>query len=203
MNLRESLGPWRRDLCWVWGLRGLPAQLVWFQWRARRLATRTGDWFSLQSATRPADLRILLQLAKGCRHVVELGTATGWTALSLALEDAGRRVVTYDPFARRTERHLELVAPEVSARIEWIAAPGATGPRSAETVDLLYIDSSHERAPTIAEVSAWRPYLRPGALVVFDDFDHPDFSGVHAAIDELELAGEQLGTLYVHGNAGV
>jgi hypothetical protein len=47
-------------------------------------------------------------------------------------------------------------------------------------------------------VLAWRPLLRPGSLIVFDDFRHPDFPGVHEAIAELELEGEPRGTLYIH-----
>jgi Methyltransferase domain len=54
-------------------------------------------------------------------------------------------------------------------------------------VDLLYIDSSHDRLETVAEVLAWRPVLRPRSLIVFDDFRHPDFPGAHEAIAELKL----------------
>jgi hypothetical protein len=65
-------------------------------------------------------------------------------------------------------------------------------------VDLLYIDSSHDRAQTVAEVLAWRSALIPGSLIVFDDFTHPDFPGVREAIADLGLEGEQRGTMYIH-----
>ena len=134
------------EVWWAARLSTLPPRVAWFQWRARRLASRTGDAFSLTSATRPADLRELLGLAKGRRQVVELGTATGWTAISLALAEPLRDVVTYDPFERdEPERYLRLVGPETRRRVRLMIASGSSGPRDRSPVDLLYVDSSHDR----------------------------------------------------------
>ena len=202
-RIRAWLGRQRRDLRWLWGLRGLPLPVLVFQWRARRLASRIGDSFSLTSATRPQDLRLLVHLANGSRRVVELGTAMGWTAITLALADPQRRVVTYDPYERpEPQGYLALVGADVRARVELVIAPGASGPRDGEPVDLLYIDSSHDRDETIAEVHAWLPQLRLGALVVFDDYGHPNHPGVREAIDALGLDGERRGTLFVHRHRG-
>src|SRR6202453_980278 len=85
------------ELRWYADLRALPLRVALFQARARMLAHRHNDRFSLTSVTRPGDLRTLLSLAAGAAHVVELGTATGWTAISLALSDPGRRVTSFDP----------------------------------------------------------------------------------------------------------
>lgn len=198
-SLRSRVGRTLRDVRWLAGLAGLRPAVVAFQWRARRLARRLDDRFSLTSVTRPADLRILLQLAEGRRRVVELGTATGWTAITLALDDPDREVISFDPFERpEPARYLQLVSEPVRARVELILAPGATGPRSPAPVDMLYIDSSHERQDTIDEVLAWRDHLAPGALIVFDDYTNPNFPGVREAIDHLQLAGSQRGTLFVH-----
>lgn len=196
--LRAALGRRRRDLAWAWGLRGLRPRVAWFQWRARRVAHRMGDTFSLVAATRPADTQSLIGLARGCRRVVELGTATGWTAITLALDDPERRVVSYDVVGRGPERYLGLVPRDVRDRIELVLASGSTGPRDDQPVDLLYIDSSHEREQTMAEVRAWQPHLRVGALVLFDDYTHPDYPGVREAIEELGLEGHRRGTLFVH-----
>jgi predicted O-methyltransferase YrrM len=187
------------DLRYAARLRVLPLRVAWFQWRARLLARRAEDHFSLASATRPADLSVLLKLARGRRSVAELGTATGWTAIAFALADHGRDVITYDPFDRpERQRYLGLIGPQVRSRIEFFAAPGSSGPPEGRTVDLLYIDSSHLREETISELSAWRSALSPGALVVLDDYTHPDYPGVREAVDELRLSGEQRGTMYVH-----
>jgi hypothetical protein len=185
---------------WVAGLLVLPRPVAWFQLRARRLAWSTGDMFSLTSATRPADLRTLLSVANGRRHVVELGTATGWTAISLALADPQRRVLSCDVVERaEPQRYLALVPGAVRDRIELAIRAGAQGSPDDRVVDLLYIDSSHERLETIAEVEAWRPAISDGGLIVFDDYTHPDFPGVREAIDELGLYGSRRGTLFVHG----
>jgi predicted O-methyltransferase YrrM len=130
--------------------------------------------------------------------VVELGTATGWTAISLALADPARRVTTFDIVARpEPARYLRLTSADVRARIELVTAAGADGPRDDRPVDLLYIDSSHERQQTVDEVAAWRSALAPGAAIVFDDYGHPEYPGVREAVDELGLGGRRAGTLFV------
>lgn len=177
----------------------LSPQVLWFHWRARRLAWRMGDLFSITSVTRPPDTRVLLDLAKGRSRIVELGTATAWTAITLALDEAERHVITYDPFDRpEPESYLRLVRRDVRDRIEMVIAPGSTGPRDREPVDLLYIDSSHEREQTIEEVRAWQPHLSTGALIIFDDYTHPDFPGIREAVEDLALEGEQRGKLFIH-----
>jgi predicted O-methyltransferase YrrM len=180
-------------------MRLLPPRVALFHWRARRRASAIGDVFSLTSATRAEDLSRLLKLAANRRSVAELGTATGWTAISLALSDRGRQVITHDP-VRHPERsaYLELVSPDVRARITWADAAGRSGPPPGLEVELLYIDSSHTRDETIAELEAWRDALVPGALVVLDDYLHPDYSGVREAIEALALDGRAVGTMYVH-----
>jgi predicted O-methyltransferase YrrM len=186
------------ELRWYSDLRALPLRVALFQARARVVAHRRGDRFSLTSVTRPGDLRTLLSLARGRAHVVELGTATGWTAISLALSDPARRVTSFDPVSRpEPARYLRLVGPEVRSRITLVAAPGSDGPRDDRPVDLLYIDSSHDRQPTIEEVDAWRPALAPGAVIVFDDYGHPDYPGVREAVQELGLDGRLVGALFV------
>jgi len=144
-------------------------------------------------------MRVLLKLTRGRSRVVELGTATAWTAITFALDDRRRRVVTYDVIEREeAKRYLDLVGPDVRERIELVVAPGCTGPRGQQPVDLLYIDSSHTREHTIAEVRAWQPYLRSGAPILFDDYTHPDYPGVREAIEELGLEGELRGKLFIH-----
>jgi predicted O-methyltransferase YrrM len=190
---------WLGEMQWAVGLVGLPPAVVSFQLRARRLAWQTEDYLSLMSATRPEKLRGLLRLARGAQYVAELGTATGWTAISLALAAGGRRVITFDVVERaEPRRYLALAGPGARERVKLVTAPGSEGPPDATPVDLLYIDSSHEREQTIAEINAWRPVLRPGATIVFDDYGHPDYPGVAEAIEQLGLAGERRGTQFVH-----
>ncbi len=177
--------------------RHLPPRVSWFLVRARLRARRTGDLFAITSSLAPADLARLLRLAGDRTEIAELGTAHGWTAAALALALEDRHVVTFDPVERpERERYLALLDDRARARIEYVAAAGATGPRP---VQLLYIDSSHEREETLAEVRAWRPLMPPGSLIVFDDYENPAYPGVTEAVAELGLAGERVGgRLFTH-----
>lgn len=198
-QLLDGLRGWRRDLSFFVALLGLPPRVIVFQWRARRLALRVEDRFSVVSATRPRDLTELIGLARGRRHVVELGTGTGWTAISLAITDRKRTVTSYDPIERsERELYLQLIKLSARDRITLVRASGVDVANPPESVDLLYIDSSHSREETIREVTEWRPFLVDDALLVFDDFTHPEYSGVREAITQMGLSGEQCGTLFVH-----
>ena len=198
-------GPWRRlrrlppNVRFLLSLRVLPCGVAVFQWRARRLAAKLGDEFGPVSATRPAKLATLLELAENRRYVVELGTAMAWTAIALALADRTREVASYDPVERReVDLYLTLVPAAVRRRVSVIVGPSDQGPRVERTVDLLYIDSSHEREGTLRELKAWSPALSKAAVVVFDDYSHPDYPGVKQAIEELGLDGVEREGLFVH-----
>ncbi len=189
----------RRELRFLAALRVLPPKVAAFQWRARRLASRSGDDFSRVSATRPMKLATLLSLAENRRCVVELGTATGWTSISLLLADPRRVLVSYDVIHRpELDRYLQLVSAAVRRRLQFVCAAGDEGPRGDMQVELLYIDSSHARTPTIREVQAWKSVLVAGALIVFDDYTHDEYPGVREAVQDLGLDGQQRHGLFVH-----
>jgi predicted O-methyltransferase YrrM len=182
----------------VEAVRRLPWPVARFVVRARSLARRDGDVFSLDSALRPAKLAVLLEAAAGRRTVVELGTGTAWATIALAIADPERTIESWDPVARlQREGYLDLAAPDVRRRITFVEGLGEDGPGAVGDVDLLFIDSSHEREPTLSEVATWRPVLAPGALVVFDDYGHPDYPGVAEAVAELGAVGEARASLYL------
>jgi predicted O-methyltransferase YrrM len=197
--VRERLRKLRREARFLVQLRVLPPRVALFQWRAWRLAWRSDDRFSQVSTTRPRRLQVLLSAARGRKRVVELGTATAWTAISLALADSQRTVLSYDPIERQErERYLRLVPQAVRERLTFVTAPGDEGPPAGEVVDLLYVDSSHELEGTISELQAWRPAFAQDAVVVLDDFANPDYPGVAEAVHHLGLEGEQREGLFVH-----
>jgi predicted O-methyltransferase YrrM len=179
----------------------LPPAVAWFHGRALCVALARGDAFTLRSAASPRQVAELLRLARGRRRIVELGTATGWTAAALTVADPARTVVSCDPHVQPgRDRYLHLLGAPARARLVLAHATGveaaALDAREAE-VDLLFIDSSHQRQPTIDEWHAWRPRLAPGALVVFDDHDHPDFPGVAEAVEHLGLTGRRCEGMFV------
>ena len=178
--------------------RRLPRQVARFHRRARRLAERTGHAWGLEAATTPDDLARLLRLARGRRSVVELGTGPAWTAISLALADPARRVTSFDPVVHEhRDDYLALVPAETRAQVRFVQAEGALGATAHPAgVELLFVDSTHERAATVAELRAWGPRLAPGAVVVLHDYGHPDFPGVAEAVRELGLDGTVTGGMF-------
>lgn len=189
----------RAELGLLLSLRVLPGRVAWFFVRARWRARRIGDRFSLQSAARPHELAELLAAASGRARVVELGTGTAWSAIALALDDPKRRVISYDPCVRvEREAYLDLAGLDTRERIELRAEPDSHGPHDGDApVELLFIDSLHEREAVLSAFAAWRGALAPGALTVFHDFGHPAYPGVREAVAELELSGHERGGLFV------
>ena len=176
--------------------RALPPRAALFQARAMLRAARLGDDWALQSATRPADVAELLRLAKGRRLVVELGTATGWTAGSLLLADPKRRLMSFDPVVREhREAYLALLSRSARERLELVPAPGHEA--RGVGVALLFVDSSHDRDATVAEFRAWEPRLAPGALVVLHDYGNPAYPGVAEAVQDLGLSGREHAGMWV------
>jgi predicted O-methyltransferase YrrM len=179
----------------------LPARVARFAWRANRYAHRIGDDFSLASAVRPAELAELLSIARGRATVVELGTGTAWSAIALALDDGARRVVSYDSVVRHErDAYLDLAGDGARARVDLRDEPDNRGPRAGEPpVELLFIDSSHDRESVLSAFRAWRSALALGAVVVFHDYDHPRYPGVREAVVELGLVGRGSGGMFVWG----
>ena len=176
--------------------RRLPPRAALFQARAMLRAARLGDEWALQSSTRPGDVAELLRLARGRHRAVELGTATGWTSGALLLADPRRRLTSYDPVVREhREAYLRLLPRSARERLEIVPAPGHEA--RGDGVELLFVDSSHDREATVAELRAWRPRLAPGALVVLHDYGNPAYPGVAEAVAELELAGREHAGLWL------
>ena len=193
MSVRERLRARR-------ALRALPPPVAAFHAAAQAHARAVGDAWSLQSATRPINLAALLDLARGAHTVVELGTATGWTTVALAIDDPDRHVTSYDPIVQPNRAAYVALAPEgARARIDFVQAPGADGPLvgGPRAVEFLFIDSTHERAGTAAEFRAWLPCLAADAVVAFHDYGHPEFPGVAEAIADLGLHGAVRDGTYV------
>lgn len=197
-NTRPALRALVHDARYALSLRVVPPRIALFLLRARCYARRSRDEFSLASSIRPSELAVLLHFARGRETLVELGTGTAWSAIALALGHRARRVVTYDP-CRRPERdtYLRLAGSSVGGRIEFRNEPDSMGPRAGESVELLFIDSSHDRESVVTAFRAWRTSLVPGAVVAFHDYDHTSYAGVREAISELGLSGHAHGGLFV------
>jgi hypothetical protein len=176
----------------------LPRRVLWFYSRAMVGAVRRRDWWSLTSATRPHALAKLLSVAENSTRVVELGTGTGWAAVSLALADSRRRVVTYDPNIHpQRDFYLRLVNEETRRRVDIRHDRGEAGPARSEEVELVFIDSGHSSTVTVASFVAWEPSVVAGGIVAFHDYGSRSYPGVKEAVEELGLEGELFGNLWI------
>jgi hypothetical protein len=200
-ELRHKLGRWRaiarsflREVPW---LRRLPPNVAAFYLRAVWTAWRSGDGYSFAVSTRPQDVSTLLRLAQGHDAVIELGTATGWTAVAFAIADPRRRVRSYDPEVRpERERYLAL-AGAARARIELLQQRAEQAVPDPASAGLVFIDCAHDRETTRDAFRAFEPAVRPGGAVAFHDYGHPRFRGVFEAVEELGLRGEISGGMFV------
>ncbi|MBI2777064.1 MAG: O-methyltransferase [Chloroflexi bacterium] len=119
--------------------------------------------------------RVLGVLAAGRRHIVEVGTAIGYSTLWMALgQPADGRIVTIDPDRSRTDvaRAAWRQAGIPDDQVAVVNAPAldafAAGlPELAGPFDLAFIDALKEEYG--AYLDAILPRLEPGALLVADN----------------------------------
>lgn len=179
-------------------LARLPRPVRAFYVRALWTALSRREQYSLDVVTRPDDLRRILELAGQADRVVELGTATGWTTVALALARPTRSVVTYDPVVRpQRELYLQLVAPDVRQRITFVHGPGRGATPTDGSVGFLFVDGSHEREDTMTTFHVWHEAIAPGGRIVFHDYRDPHNPGITEAVEGLGLAGRQEGRMFV------
>ena len=182
------------------GLVRLPPRVALFYLRALVTAYRAGDRWSLDVVTRPHELAALLRVARGRRHVVEIGTATAWTSTALALADPARRVVSVDVTEHdHRDRYLALAPSSCRERIDLRLITEDDAVPGVEDVDLLFVDGAHDAESTVRAYEAWAPRLTPDALVLFHDYGDPAYPGVAAAVERLGLPGRPHGRMFVSG----
>lgn len=170
--------------------RRLPKDVRAFREAAAKHAISRRDTWALRGAQKASGVSHLLKVARGRTNIVELGTDSGWTTAAFVLADPDCTVTTFDIVDRpHREEYWALLSSEQRARITFEGLDGVQAADRVADVDCLFIGSSHHREPTVAEFNAWRPRLHSGALVVFENYRHPDYAGVEEAIGELGLQG--------------
>jgi predicted O-methyltransferase YrrM len=55
-----------------------------------------------------------------------------------------------------------------------------------EPIDCLYVDADHSYEAVRADLEAWVPHVKPGGLILGDDYGNEAFPGVAQAWDEFE-----------------
>ncbi|MEU9302830.1 O-methyltransferase [Streptomyces sp. NPDC048269] len=130
------------------------------------------DVAGMQSAEEQGPLLAFLVRLTGARHIVEVGTFTGFSALSMAQAlPADGRLVTCDVSEEWTAYGKSAwAAAGVADRIELRIAPALDTLRAMPAephVDMAYVDADKE-----SQIAYWEelvPRLRPGGLIVTDN----------------------------------
>jgi predicted O-methyltransferase YrrM len=179
-------------------LRLLPRRAALFYVRASFRALRLDDRWSFWSTLPPLELSTLVELARGRKTVVELGTGTAWTAVVLALSEPQRVVRSYDTLEKpHRAAYLRLADPEARGRIVLLQGRGEEAEPPPEPIDLLYVDSNHDRAVVRQSFDRWRDSIASGGFAAFDDYVNDAYPGVREAVSELGLEGRTVGRLFI------
>lgn len=178
--------------------RSLPRRPAMFYVRASARSLRLDDRWSFWATLPPRELAALVELARGRKSVVELGTGTGWTTLVLALAEPGRIVRSYDTQVKpQRAAYFALADADSRRRVLLVEGRGEEAEPPPEPVDLLYIDSNHEREIVRRSFERWRDRIACGGFVAFDDYVNDNYPGVREAVSELGLEGRIVGRVFV------
>ncbi len=115
-------------------------------------------------------LRLLTEAA-GAKHVVEIGTSTGYSGLwfCLALQRTGGRLTTFeiDPnrAAQARQHFRQAGVDELAVVVEGDAHRNVT--RLAEPIDILFLDA--DKDGYVDYLNKLRPLVRPGGLILADN----------------------------------
>ena len=134
-------------------------------------------------------------------NVVDLGVGSGTTAGAVFAErPAGLRVTSFD----KDETNLHWSGVFITNIGHWqqwsgLLMDSVDGSQAFqdETVDLLMLDTSHEYEPTVRELAAWLPKVKPDGWIWCHDF-RGGYPGVTRAIDEA-IERAEIATYKVEG----
>lgn len=130
------------------------------------------DVAGMQSAEEQGPLLAFLVRLTGARHIVEVGTFTGFSTLSMAQAlPAGGRIIACDISEEWTAYGREAwEAAGVADRIDLRIAPALDTLRAMPAephIDMAYVDADKE-----SQIAYWEelvPRMRPGGLIVTDN----------------------------------
>lgn len=129
----------------------------------------------------PNYYRFLYYLAPRINRFLELGCRTG--AASYHVRKGNEKAAIF-----ALDHSEEFLNKDLMQRISFIRSD-SKDPDTAkcfrdEIFDAILIDTDHSYESVKAEYNLWRPKVRPGGLIMFDDIDAPEF-GVKRFWDEL------------------
>lgn len=170
----QRRGPWRRSVSTE--SRPLPKDDA-----EKRIlgiieeAEREGRLFASVPVTDGRMLRLLTE-AVGARHVVEVGTSTGYSGLwfCLALQKTGGRLTTFEIDSRRAAMAREHFQKAGVDKLVTLVEGDAhqTISRVKEPVDVVFLDA--DKDGYVAYLEKLLPLVRPGGLILAHNVDMAD-----------------------------
>lgn len=136
---------------------------------------------------------------------VELGTWQGASAIPVArmIQRWGGTLTCIDTWSGELDEHggsrsrkvpvmllscaRAMVDADVGANVRLVPAMTLdAGNVWSGPIDFLYIDADHSYDGVLADLATWVPHVKPGGLIVGDDYDNAIYPGVKRAWDEYE-----------------
>lgn len=158
-----------------------------------------------------------LIMGNGIRRLVQLGTFSGYSTLLLGFflrqMGAERGLCTFEigePLCAYTQRWVSRAALDSFIKIELRssldpAAPGVAAEYLRGAPELIFVDSAHEYASTLAELEFWYPALAVGGFIVLHDtsvfaagFDVTEKGGVRRALREWRVAHPEAESFFIN-----
>lgn len=138
---------------------------------ARGVIVEVGSWLGRSSSYVAGLCR-----ARGLSFVC----VDAWAGSSDRFDAQYRELLARRDIEAEFRRHLDALA--LAADIRHTTSLAAAATFSSGSVDLVFLDASHDEAAVTADIAAWWPSLRAGGVLAGHDYrdDHP---GVVAAVD--------------------
>lgn len=172
----------------VFEIPKLPLPHGWFaveEGRAYRELARTA---TVSADARGVIVEVGCWLGRSSSYVAGLARARGltlvcvdaWAGSSDRFDAQYRKLLANRDIEAEFRRHLDALA--LAADIRRTPSLAAAATFAPSSVDLVFLDASHDEAAITADIAAWWPTLRAGGILAGHDYrdDHP---GVVAAVD--------------------
>lgn len=131
------------------------------------------DHYSMREDQHKQLFKFALQVPKG-GTVLELGTAHGKTAALFTLvgKECGFSYYGIDDFSLEgTFEEVTKTMQSFNGRVNWTLFKSRTQDAHWDKpIDLLFIDAGHDEANVKPDCEKYVPFVKPGGIVIFDDW---------------------------------
>lgn len=163
----------------------------------------------IDGAMEVPELSWLADQASKCQVVVEIGSLRGRSARAMADNLAGDSILfcvdhfrgseehgdeffkddnLYNTFLTNMKEYIESGQVRV-LRCPSIEASGRINYMIGASLDMVFIDASHDYDSVVADIKAWKPLLKRGGLLSGHDHGHPP---IERAVKEFAMENQEL-----------